>query len=212
MLDDRRIELWIGDLTGRGGDALDRAREVFHQRTGAFEVGDPWYEERIRAFFEWYLCDHGGAERWLEAQARPSPEDRALARACARSARSLYTVREVGADGATLALDDRLCGGRFEVLGPALAVGDTFDGRILALDALHLSPGLVFHPPETHEPLAALLDAITPLDGDRAPILDGLLRMRMRLDRFTSIRAKHLYRVEALHDRDILSAGWARRG
>lgn len=217
MLDDRRIERWIADLTAlAGAEAIDRAREEFHRRAGPFEVGDAWYEERIRFFFDWYLCDFGGAQRWLEGSPDAAAEDRRLARACATSARSLYTVREVDpSDPSTVLLDDRLGGGRFSAALPpgaaGLSAGETFDGRLLALDRLVVSGGIIFHPAQTHEALDALLDRLGPLEGERAPVLDGLLRMRMRLDRFTSIRARHLYRLEALHDPDILSAGWARK-
>ncbi|MCA9609286.1 MAG: hypothetical protein KC619_26975 [Myxococcales bacterium] len=156
MLDDRRIERWIADLTALAGDTIDRAREEFHRRTGPFEVGDAWYEERIRFFFEWFLCDFGGARRWLETHPEASADDRRVARACATSARSLYTVRDTDTAGAVL-LEDRLGDGRFSVALPpgatGLAAGETFDGRLLALDHLVLSNGIVFHPPQTHEPL-----------------------------------------------------------
>ena len=112
-------------------------------------------------------------------------------------------------------LDDRLGGARFaldERAAERLTVGDVFDGRLLVLDAIVLAPGIIFHPPETHEALDELVEGLTPFDGERAPVLDGLLRMRMRLDRFTSIRARHIYRREALDERDILSAAWARKG
>ncbi|MCB9591255.1 MAG: hypothetical protein H6719_00875 [Sandaracinaceae bacterium] len=212
---DATLERWISDLTALDdGVELDRARETFHERTGAFEVGDAWYEERIRFFFDWYLCDFGGARRWLDAHPDAPDDERRLARACATAARSLYTVRAGERD--ELLLDDRLGGGRFALAasdaGGRLTPGETFDGRLVAVDGITLLGGIIFHPPGTHEALEALLEAIAPVDGDRTPVLDGLLRMRMRLDRFTSIRARHIYRREALDDADILSAAWARKG
>lgn len=213
MLDEDLLERWISDLTALDPRALERARDEFHRRTGPFEVGDPWYEERTRFFFEWYLADQGGARRWLDAHPDATETERRAARALATSARSLYSVREPGADG-VLVLDDRLAGGRFVLEAshaPPLSVGDTFDGRLVALEVLVLTKGIIFHPAQTFEALDALLAAVTPLEGDRVAILDGLLRMRMRLDRFTSIRARHIYRVEALPETEILSAGWARK-
>jgi len=211
---DAFVERCIAELTAADdGGALDRAREAFDRRTGPFEVGDRCYEERISFFFEHFLCDDGGAQRWLDDHPRASPEDRRAVRALSTSARSLYSV--AAAERGEVTLDDRLGGGRFVLaaVGPAerLASGEVFDGRLAVLDDVVLMSGIIFHPHEAHEPLDALLDAITPLDGPRAPILDGLLRMRMRLERFTSIRAKHIYRAEALDDPDILSAGWARK-
>lgn len=210
MLD--ALERIVADLSELdGGAELDRARVAFHERTGEFEVADRWYEERIGFFFDWFLCDFGGAARWLDVKIDAETDARRIARACTRSARSLYRVRSI--DEGVL-LDDLLGGARF-ALDPGaaarLTVGDVFDGRLLVVDAIALAPGIIFHPPETHEALDELLQSLTPFDGERGPVLDGLLRMRMRLDRFTSIRARHIYRHEALDERDILSAGWARK-
>ena len=41
---------------------------------------------------------------------------------------------------------------------------------------------------------------------------DPLMRMRMRLDRFESIRARHIYRFDALDRTEILTAPWAAAG
>jgi len=208
------LERWISDLTETdGGAGLDLARETFHERTGSFDIGDRCYEERIRFFFDWYLCDFGGATTWIEAHPSADDEERRAARACITSARSLYSVRSV--ERGQVCLDDRVGGARFSVaaVGPAerLIPGEIFDGRLLVLDEARLASGIIFHPPEAREALELLLAQIAPVDGPREPVLDGLLRMRMRLDRFESIRARHIYRPEALADTDILSAAWARK-
>ncbi|HJL20291.1 MAG TPA: hypothetical protein RMH99_31780 [Sandaracinaceae bacterium LLY-WYZ-13_1] len=219
---DAALEGLVAHLTSADGGAdLERARAWFHERTGAIEPGEPWYESRIRFFFDDYLCEWRSADgtrppaRLLAAGAG-EPAEREVAQACLRAARSLYRVVN---EGPVPRLEDLLGGGRFRVasLGSSakLREGDVFDGRLLVVsDAIQLAPGIIFHPRQTHEPLAEILAALdldATLDDDRRGLLDGLLRMRMRLDRFTSIRAKHLYRLEALGDRAILSAGWARR-
>ena len=208
------LERWISQLTEHdGGVSLDRAREIFHERTGPFDVGERWYEPRLRFFFEWFLCDFGGARLWLETHPDADDHDRLVARACETSARSLYTVSAAG--HGQIQLDDRLGGGRFVVpakgAAERLSPGETFDGRLLVLEEPCLSRGILFHPPQTHHALEALLSEIAPVEGDRVPVLDGLLRMRMRLDRFTSIRAEHIYQIDALADRSINSAAWARK-
>ena len=210
MLD--TLERIVADLSELdGGAELDRARAAFHEQTGEFDVADSWYEERIAFFFDWFLCDFGGAARWLDVKVDVDEAARQIARACTRSARSLYRVRSIE-DG--VLLDDRLGGARFALddrTAARLTVGDVFDGRLLVVDTIALAPGIIFHAPETHEALDEIVESLTPFDGERAPVLDGLLRMRMRLDRFTSIRARHIYRREALDERDILSAAWARK-
>lgn len=212
----KRLERLVAELSEPdGGSELDRARAEFHARTGEFSVGENWYEERIRAFFDWFLCDHRDAEglslaaRWLAQNPNSTDEAALVARACTRASRSLYAV---DATAGSTRVDDLLGGGRFALVGTRLRHGDIFDGRLLVLGDLVLMPGIVFHPPQTHEALRELLSEIgAPIESEREPVLDGLLRMRMRLDRFTSIRAQHIYQAEALADVDILSAAWARR-
>jgi hypothetical protein len=217
---DAALEGLVAHLTSADGGAdLERARAAFRARTGPVEPGEPLYESLIQLFFDHYLCEWRSEdgtrppERSL-ASGAGSEREREVARACLTSARSLYRVLEVGE---AVRLADALGGGRFRVAlrGAAarLNPGDVFDGRLLCVsNEILLAPGLVFHPPPTHEPLEALLSRVD-LDaaGGRREVLDGLLRMRMRLDRFTSIRARHIYRFESLAEREILSAGWARR-
>jgi hypothetical protein len=201
-----------------GGVDLGRAREAFHQHAGSFEPGDLGYEPRIRFFLDWYLC------AWVSADgSRPaarvarSPEEQAIAGACANAERTLLSVVEV--DGAQVRVSDPLGGARLRITqapGPGaerLRAGDVLDGHLVVLDErILLMPGPIFHPPEAHESLAAILArARDERTLERAELLDALLRMQLRLERFTSMRARHIYRWEALGERDILSAGWARK-
>lgn len=204
------LEMLVAHHREARGD-LEAARAAFHERTGAFVDGDPWYEERIRAFFDDYLCTWRPAQGGLDAPAGSEP----VARACARAARGLFAVRAIE-EGAHVLVADELFGMRvrlpLEGAAARLRLGDVFDGRVLVVDdRLLLAPGIVFHPAETHEALSRVISSARDANLERDEVLDGLLRMRMRLDRFTSIRARHVYRFEALLDREILSAGWARK-
>jgi hypothetical protein len=198
---------------------LARARAEFHARGGAFEPGEPFYEERIRAFFDWLLIEwEGGAclDRFI-APLSDADEARALGLALRRSMRSLWRASTRPYDGA-LVLDCVLGGARFVVsrdTGPSarLTDGDVLDGRVLGhRGAVLLAPGPVFHPRQAHAAIDALLvDAEVASQRDHR-LLDPLLRMRMRFDRFTSINARHVYRFDALGSAEILAAPWAREG
>ncbi len=202
------------------GADLARARERFHARTGPFEPGERWYESRIRYFLDWYLI------HWVSADAtRPAHRvavgdaEHRVADALTRAARGLFEVLELAETGEVRVLE-RVGGARFRIASPPplagsepLRAGDVFDGHLVVLDErIVLAPGLIFHPSDTHEPLGALVARARAESTPRRELLDGLLRMRMRLDRFTNMRPRHIYRWESLEDRDILSAGWARRG
>jgi hypothetical protein len=204
---------------------LEAARAAFEERGGAFSTGDAFHEERIRAFSDELVCDVRMADGLTPAErARAMPHSDAEAgwiEALTRSERSLFRVEIHGArpvlrcllGGAlyAVALD-------LEPRDPAarLREGDVFDGRIAPLGgAIRVLPGMVFHREEAHEALFALLPRTLAAGLARRAILDGLLRMRMRHDHFTSIHARHLYRADALETREIQAASWkplARRG
>lgn len=201
------------------GADLTRAREEFCARTGDFEPGERWYEARIRFFLDWYVTEWRASDgsSAAERSARTQGES-VMASALRESSRGLFEVLEVAEDG-RLRLAERVGGARFWVAAShtpqglePVRVRDMFDGRLLVLDRrIVLMPGLIFHPAEAHAPLEQLLVRAREARIPRGDLLDGLLRMRMRLDRFTSMRARHIYRWEALGDRTILSAAWARR-
>lgn len=201
MLDER-------DLAG--------AREVFHARTGPFEPGEPFYEERVRAFFDWALVEHRQGALLRALLPRLGAAHRELAIAMMRSMRSLYRVGERERHGQPV-LQCMLGGARFEVRrddGPAarLRPGDVLDGRLVGTrQGVLLAPGPIFHPREAHEAIERLLAEAQAAHRRDATLLDPLLRMRMRFDRFASIHARHVYRYDAIDRTEILAAPWAQR-
>lgn len=196
-----------------------RAREEFHALTGSFEPGEPFYEERIRAFLDWLTIerDGGAALRAFLARAELAPEDRALGRALLGSMRSLFRVRSIDAEGRPV-IECALHGARFalradELPASRLRAGDVLDGRAVGIDGVvWLAPGPVFHPREVHDALDALLAEAAAAGRRDETLLDPLLRMRMRFDRFHSIRARHVYRFDGLERTEILTAPWAGAG
>jgi hypothetical protein len=191
---------------------IARARAAFEANTGAFAVGDAWYEERISAFFDFAVASFEGG-----AIARAHlPRDREAIAAIVRSERSVFRVERV--EGALVCVS--LFGARYRIAAQGVAArfegGERFDGRIASHEgALHVMPGAIFHPAETHEAIDHLLAEVgkrglPPQTRSQDALADALLRMRMRFDRFTSIQPRHLYRYDALERMDILAASWAR--
>jgi hypothetical protein len=199
------LERLVATCTAAGVD-LATAREAIHERSGPFDVGDAWYEERIRFFFDWYLCEHGALGRVIGSL---EGEERALAIACTHAARGLYRCT---LDEGVATLHDLIGGARFRVdAGARLRDGDLCDGYLVQSGTtIQLLPGAIFHPAEVHPPLIEIARRAHHEGLERTSTLDGLLRMKMRFDRFTNMRPQHIYRFEALDDRDILSAAWAR--
>jgi hypothetical protein len=199
---------------------LARARAEFDARTGPFEPGEPFYEERIRAFFDWLAIEWDGGSLLRRFSAQASASDRGLARALRASMRSLFRVHDAPGARSSIRhgpiLECLLHGARFAIrrdeTGAAsrLRDGDLLDGRVVATEGgIVLTPGPIFHPRVAHEAIAHLLAAARAAGRCDGTLLDPLLRMRMRFDRFQSIHARHVYRFDAIDRVEILSAPWA---
>jgi len=207
-------------VSGLPQASIDEARAAFEARCGTFSTEDPFHEERIRAFSDELVCDYRGpdgrsaAARALASVPVADAGDTAeWVRGLARAERSLFRA-ELDASGARLRC---LLGGavyrvRLEDGATSrLRTGDVFDGRIAPVRGeIRVLPGVVFHREEAHEPLLALLPDAVQSGRERRAILDGLLRMRMRHDRFVSIHARHVYRLDALDTVEIKAAPWKR--
>lgn len=196
------------------GVVLAAARADYEARTGAFAPEDPWFEERARAAFETAVLEHGTPRGvLLAAWASRHAEHAAAVEALGRAFRGLFRVERTDEERVRVT---ELLGGapmRLEKITTAarLREGDRFDGRIVHHDgALRLLPGIVFHPAESHVALDELLAAARAANRSDPSILDGLLRMRMRFDRFTGMAARHVYRWDAIDKTEILAASWAR--
>ncbi len=196
---------------------LERLRADFEQRTGPMVSGAEAYEARIAHFFEQALCaQRTSGEPALiarfAAETSPSIEERVQLAGWLRSHRSLWQF--AGSEDGFGRVVDRIGGARFRFAAHGadreLREGDCFDGRLIAVGAgLFLSPGRVFHPQACHVALETLLSEAEARGMRNATLLDPLLGMRARLTGFASIRAEHVYRLDAL-DAQGLAAPWAR--
>lgn len=217
MLSEALFERAVSWSAASCGDArLLELRRGFEERTGPIEESALDYESRIAHFFEWYLCSSGNGEQPVASFARAHPElswaERKELAGWLRSHRSLWTMGELEAGGGWV--HDLLGGLSVRVSLSAgdgtPRVGDRFDGRVIPIgDTLYLSPGRVFHPREAHGALDRLLEQARASGALGPGLLDPLLRMRSSFLGFASIRAEHVYRLDAVSDR-ARSAPWAR--
>lgn len=199
-----RVLAWT--VHAQGEDSLRAARRAFESATGAMVEGAPDYEARISHFWEQHLCSGEPAPVSAFAAAHPalSGGERRILSGWLRSHRSLFTFEALrGEQGERAVLHDRVLGGHFEFhTRPeerSLRPGDSFDARLVAIDdALWLSPGRVYHPPEAHAALGALLERLDRRTLPHAALLDALLLMRSRFLQFASIRAEHVYHERSL--------------
>ncbi len=225
MLNEALLERALRWLLSHSGEAeVLAARRAFEEDTGAIDEGSADYESRIAHFFEQHLCapDALGVAplaRFAALTPELSSAERIQLAGWLRSHRSLFSFDGWDPDGRRGLVRDLWLGGSFRVLArpedKQLARGDRFDGRlVVAGQKLYLSPGRVFHPRAAHGAIDLVLSGMGHDRSATADFLNGLLRMRARFYQFESIRAEHVYRLDALCE-PAFAAPWAspaRRG
>jgi hypothetical protein len=219
MLNDSLLDRALRWLLAHSGEAeVLSARRAFEDATGAILEGAADYESRIAHFFEQHLCtpDASGlapVARFAESTSGIASEERVQLAGWLRSHRSLFAFEGWDPETRLGLVRDLWLGGTFRVCGrpedKQLAQGDRFDGRLIpAARQLWLSPGRVFHPRAAHGAIDLLLSGFGQARSDTTVFLNGLLRMRSRFYQFESIRAEHVYRLDALLE-PAFAAPWA---
>jgi hypothetical protein len=182
------------DLAG----VVSEIRAHFVERVGPFAPSDPWFEERSAALWDRVLCDR----RVLSVLAGRalSPEQHVVVDNLWRAQRGLFEVHP--ASGTV----DVLCvvsGAAFRLARSDEAAramsrggeGGWIDGHVVASsEGVALLPGFLVHPAEATEPLRALVST----EMEFHTLLDALLSMRHQLAARSRMKAKQVYRPEAL--------------
>jgi len=191
----------IVELAGAPPHAAEVAslRAAFEARTGAFVPDDPWFEERIRAFWGDAVTTARLGRRVLGELDEPA---RRWLPPLERAHRGLFRVADdvlVDAwSGAELQVGVVEDASRAELDASA---GQLFDGRVVGLDepfTVALLPGAVFHPREAAPCIDPVLAAARDRGMTSTDALDALLRMNRALRSLSRVKVAYAYRVEAL--------------
>lgn len=175
------------EAAARFGAIVDEHRARFVERVGPFTPSDPWFEERSAALWDRVLVDR-----------RVSLES---AIPLHRAQRGLFEV-QVGPRGVDLVCVVRGAAFRLAQSDDAARAfasgGGWIDGHVVPTsEGVALMPGFLVHEAEASEPMRELLS--TPVGFD--DLLDALLGMRHRLAARSRMKAKQVYRVEGLRQR-----------
>ncbi len=181
------------------------AREEFHNNTGVFEDGEPWFETRMKMFMDWYLLErigHSGMtplEMYLSMYGDTlGPE--AVAQMALLAATLRSTFRIVTIQGNTLLLDDLAGGGQWRVVGSTSVIGlerdDLIGVRVVLFGGqLMMSPSTtVLHPREAREDIRNIIARARTERMPNRELVDHLDKMRLKLDRYSNVRIQHIYR------------------
>ena len=192
----RIVELGASPRAARRVEGL---RAAFEARTGAFSAEDPWFEERIRAFWADAVTS-GRLGRAVEADLDEAAQ--AVLPALERAHRGLFraegdTLVDVwsGAELVVGVVDEA---SRAELDASS---GELFDARVVARSdpfEVVLLPGAVFHPRVATASIEPVLAAARAREMSTADTLDALLRMQRALRSLSRVKPAYAYRVEAL--------------
>ncbi len=180
------------------------AREEFHNLAGKFEDGEPWFELRMNMFLDWCLLDRPGPDnmtpvaRFLTVRGNDlNVEQKAQMEYLTVTQRSVFRLIE--AKGDTLRLEDLARGGEWLVHSTLPTVGlssrDILDARIVFFGGRPtVGRGIVLHPREAHEAINEIVDRAQTEHLPPATLVNHLDKMRLKLDRYSNVRIKHVYK------------------
>jgi hypothetical protein len=195
-----RIQRWT---TANDFSDIVAARKEFHHLTGEFEEGEPWFDLRLAMFLDWYHLDRRAPDGWTPAERFLAGHRGSLDQAARRSFEWLTVtqraaLRIVSISGETLLLEDLGGGGRWLARWTlplaGLAAGDIIGARIAVVaGAPVIGRGAVLHPRESHEAIERI---VTRAREEHLPprlLVDHLDKMRLKLDRYSNVRTRHVY-------------------
>jgi hypothetical protein len=200
---DEQLERIQAAATSAGLDEIRLAREEFHHLTGEFEEGEPWFDLRMHMFLDWYLLDRPGpggltpTEQYIvDNHARVTPDELNQLKHLTVSLRSVFRVVRIR--GSELLLHDLAGGGHWSALWTlpteGLKTGDIIDARIVLVGGQPTAGrGTVLHPRQAHEAIERIIDRALVEGMHPREIVNHLDKMRLKLDRYSNVRIRHVY-------------------
>ena len=200
---------------GREVDELVRAREEYFAPTGGeVHADDRCYEQRMQAFFNWFLFDRRQkdsstpVERFLREKGADLPsKDKDVLMGCTQSRLSLYEYR--GTRGffsrpakGQVRVRDTLTGDDFDVTERrqmhGLDIGDLFESRLVPVNrTYHFSTSFTYHPREVQPEIRREIKRRKKKGAvDPRPLLWELERMSLQHERFRNVSIHAIYNFQ----------------
>jgi hypothetical protein len=200
---------------GREVDELVRGQEEYFSQTGGeVHADDRCYEQRMQAFFNWFLFDRKAAdgatpvERYLREKGAELPgKDKDILLGCTQSRPSLYEYR--GRRGlfsrpraGQVRVRDAVTGEDFDVTERrqmhGLEIGDLFEARLVPLErTFHFSTSFTYHPREVNRQIRREIKRRKkqgPLDPRE--FAWELERMALQHEHFRNVSIEAIYNFE----------------
>lgn len=191
-------------------DAVREAKQRYFRATGEVFEDDPFFEQRMNGFIEYYLFDWpaapGGKSTTavtIERGRETLPADELVAFAgFDRNVHSIFEYRKTKGEKVqvTSLYDDEVYEVHERRALAGLDKGDLFDARLLPFgDKLHFSNAFVFHPKSVKKFIVAELKAARK-EGVGRPtgLLHRMAYLRLKFDRFRRVDVAKIYSRETL--------------
>jgi hypothetical protein len=196
-------------------DELVRGKEEYFARTGGeVHEEDRCYEQRMQAFFNWFLCDRKGfdgstpVERYLKEKGKELPgKEKDILLGLTQSRLSLYEYR--GRRGffsrpgkGQVRVRDATTGEDFDVTERrqmhGLEVGDLFEARLVPIErSFHFSTSFTYHPREMTRPIRREIKRRKQGGAiDAREFCFELERMSLQRERFKNVSIEAIYNFE----------------
>ena len=209
-----QVDMLLQYVASDEADLVKGREEYFAQTGGEVHEDDRAYEQRMQAFFNWYLFDRkpeGGAtpvERYLREKGAELPgTDKDILLGCTQSRLSLYEYR--GTRGifsrpraGQVRVRDAITGEDFDVTERrqmhGLEIGDLFEARLVPLErTFHFSTSFTYHPREVHREIRREVKRRKKLGAvDARALCWELERMSLQHERFRNVSINAIYNFQ----------------
>jgi hypothetical protein len=209
-----QIDLLLQFAAPQTEDMVRGKSEYFEQTGGEVHLDDRCYEQRMQAFFNWFLFDRkqeGGStpvERYLREKGADLPgKDKEVLMGFAQSRLSLYEFR--GMRGffsrpkrGQVRVREAFTGKDYDVTERrqmhGLEIGDLFEARLVPVDrTFHFSTSFTYHPREVNKDIRREIKRRKkqgPIDGPG--FCWELERMSLQHERFRNVSINAIYNFE----------------
>ncbi|MGZ6126379.1 MAG: hypothetical protein ACXWLR_15530 [Myxococcales bacterium] len=195
-------------------DLVHAREEYFGQTGGEVHEDDRCYEQRMQAFFNWFLFDRKqpdgstAVERFLREKGAELPrKDKDVLLGCTQSRLGLYEYR--GRRGffsrpakGQVRVRDALTGEDFDVTERrqmhGLEIGDLFEARLVPVErTYHFSTSFTYHPREVFPAIRKEIKRRKRAGAvDARGLVWELERMSLQHERFKNVSVENIYNFE----------------
>ena len=209
-----QVDLLLQYMATRTEELVQGKQEYFAKTGGEVHEEDRCYEQRMQAFFNWFLFDRKAAdgatpvERYLREKGAELPgKDKDVLLGCTQSRLALYEYR--GRRGffsrpgkGQVRVRDATTGEDFDVTERrqmhGLEIGDLFEARLVPLGrSFHFSTSFTYHPREVNRQIRREIKRRKKQGAvDAREFCWELERMALQQERFRNVNVDAIYNFE----------------